>query len=260
MNLESALMATRSPNNRYNGKNASISELQEYVNEATECLEQYPDCDDGEISPPYAMEAFQKQVAGLPSEPPSAMKVLAWSMAKIAKLTLAEAYEEGKNDQAVVIYETLVDHCLRARVEIWEPDCELHAIMSNLGLCLKRFGRYEEAADCYTRADQRCETEDPDSERHKQIKHNVAVMLQDKAGTAILSETGTARKGWKRCWCCNTKESDTVKMLRCVKCMDADHPTPAYYCNQNCQRDDWPRHKAFHKSMKKRAKQSHLLL
>mmetsp|Transcript_10683 Transcript_10683/g.23639 ORF Transcript_10683/g.23639 Transcript_10683/m.23639 type:complete len:470 (+) Transcript_10683:237-1646(+) len=256
LDLERDLMATRRPSNVYNG-NASIKKLQGYAGEANECLEQYSHCDNGEIPEQYTMLAYQRSIAGLPSIPPSQMKVVAWSMVKIAKLTLAEAYEEKKKEEAVEVYESLVDHCMRARVEIWEGEAEIHRIMSNLGLCLKRFGRYEEAADWYTKADQMCVTEDPDSEVHKQIKHNISVMLAGKAGAATFSgEDGTSRKGWKRCWGCNAKESDTVIMLRCQKCIDVGHATPAYYCCRKCQVEDWPRHKVFHKSMKKRAKQS----
>ena len=135
--LERGLMATRKPNNIYNGK-ASIKKLKRYVDEANECLEQYPNYDDGTAAPPYAMLGHQRRMAGLPSDPPSQMKVKAWSMVKISRSTLAEAYEETKNDEAVELYESLIEHCRSARVEIWEGESELHSIMLNLGLCLKR--------------------------------------------------------------------------------------------------------------------------
>lgn len=136
-------------------------------------------------------------------------------------------------------------------------------MMSNLALCYKRFGRYEEAADWYTKADQMCQAEDPDSTIHKQIKHNISVMLTTKAGAATIGTAGNTRKAWKRCWGCNKKEDENgvkIKMMKCAKCLKEDFATPAYYCCKECQVGDWPRHRAFHKSMKERAKSARTML
>ncbi|KAL7539496.1 hypothetical protein ACHAWF_006423 [Thalassiosira exigua] len=256
--LERDLGSVRGPglHDPYNGE-ASVKNLRRFVAEATDIFETYPDFDDGRVAPAFAILAHNRSGAGLPSEPPSQVKVMVWNMVKIARLTLAEAYEaKEKWEEALVEYEFLVDHCFRARAEIWEGECQLHQMMGNLALCLKRSGRFEEAADWYSRADQMCVAEDPDSEIHRSIKRNVAVMLQNKAGAPTFCEDGAPRKGWKRCWSCQAKESEGVKMLRCGRCSEVRHATPAYYCSKKCQADDWPRHKAFHKSVKLRAKQS----
>ena len=202
------------------------------------------------------MEAMKRNMMGLPADLPSQMKVMAWSMVKIARVTLAEAFEEKKNPEAIELYISLVEHCKRARVEIWEGEVELHRIMSNLALCCKRLGRYEEAADWYTKADQLCVTEAPDSEVHRQIKKNIAVMMEGKAGGFTLGNDGSTKKPWKRCWGCNAIESEEVKMMKCKRCGEYKLATPARYCSRQCQIDYWPRHGAYHKSMKKRLKES----
>ena len=261
-NLENDLMATRGSGGIYNGK-ASIKTLQRCVDDATECLEKYPAHDSGDVSPPFAMLAHRRSMAGLPSDPPSEMKCLAWNMAKIAMATLAEAHEADQNEtSSIELYESLVDHCRKARMEIWEGESELHSMMSNLALCYKRFGRYEEAVDWYTKADQMCQSEDPDSAVHQNIKRNISVMMTTKAGAATLQSDGSTRKAWKRCWGCNIKaENDgiKVKMMQCQLCLDKKLATPAYYCSKKCQAGDWARHKVFHKSMKARAKASIML-
>ena len=97
-------------------------------------------------------------------------------------------------------------------------------MMMNLGFCFKRNDQYEKAHEWYTKADRMCSREDPDSQIYENIRHNMAVMMQEKAGSfsssmlpnanAIATATAT-KKEWKRCWACNGKESGTVKMLRC---------------------------------------------
>ena len=127
--LDRKLDATRDPNTRqYNGK-ASIKKLKEYLKEANDCFEQYEEVDDGLSTPDYLMLSHQRRLDGVePSDPaPSQLKVLAWGGVKIAKITLAEAYEArpsaGQNmEEAIKLYESLVDLALRARIQIWESD------------------------------------------------------------------------------------------------------------------------------------------
>ena len=261
LNLERKLEKTRDPRtNQYNGK-ASIKKLKEYLKEANCCFKNHSVYDDGILTTDYDVLADQRRMNGIvSSDPPSQMKVLAWGGVKIAKITLAEAYERHETkenlEEAIKLYESLVNLALRARMEIWESDSQLHIMMMNLGLCLKRNGQYEKAHEWYTKADRMCSKEDPNSQVHEAIRHNMAVMMQEKAGPSSIvnSNNRSAKKEWKRCWACNSKESNTVKMLRCSKCFELKFATPAYYCGTECQRNDWPRHKVFHRTMKEKAK------
>lgn len=139
LELEKGLTATRGSNNMYNGRleKTSIKKLQMHAKEASKCLKGYPVYDNGGVSLQFSMLSDQRRMHGLPSDPPTQMKVLAWNMVKIVKMTLVEAHEEIKNEEASEIYESLIDHCLKARVEIWEGESELHSIMSNFALCMK---------------------------------------------------------------------------------------------------------------------------
>ena len=60
------------------------------------------------------------------------------------------------------------------------------------------------------------------------------IELRKKSGTAVdLSRLSTPL-----CRNCQKQQSGTVPLKRCTACKHV------FYCSVNCQRDDWPRHKA----------------
>jgi len=156
--LERKVKSSQGADFLYNGK-TPIGKLTKNLNEAEACLELLPEFDDGKALPQLRMVSFARSLTGLPSEPiPSEMKVLAWSMLKVARVMLAEALEaQEKHEEALPLYHVLIDQTLRMRMEVWESDCQVHLMMNNLGLCYKRAGKFEDAILWYQKGLRMCE-------------------------------------------------------------------------------------------------------
>jgi tetratricopeptide (TPR) repeat protein len=309
LDLERNLQSARhSRTYKYDG-NTPIKKLKLYLTDATTLYGQYKDYDnnndnennENEISPSYIMVAQQRRnfiltqgnidINNLVDDsylnPPSIIKVRAYGGMKIAQMLLAEAYEEQQQySNAIPLYEALVDLCKISRNDIWESNSELHSMMMNLGLCYKRNKQYKLALKWYTNADRMCSEEDPGSQVHQIIQHNINVMMEDKAGPAVTANDNTevevenetddttteitspasavaaaeatatathVKKEWKNCWACNATSgggSIGVELKRCSTCYALGCGTPAYYCNVKCQKKDWKRHKQYHITLK----------
>jgi tetratricopeptide (TPR) repeat protein len=236
----------------------SLERLREDIQEAETCLELLAEFDNSQVAPIYQMLAENRRMDGLPCAPPSEMKVEAWNMLKIARLTLAEALEAKESyEEALPLYHLLVEQNTRMRLEVWEDASQLYPLINNLGLCYKRCGKYDEALDWYRKGLKIVEQEDPGSDVENLFRHNLHVMLDgNKAGPPqpIQAANNNSSKSWKACWTCGARENDGsgTELLRCAKCKESKIATPAYYCSKDCQKKDWKRHKQYHRSIQEK--------
>lgn len=239
-------IVTRAP------KKSKIPALKENVHEAELCLTLLCDLDDGVPSPQYAMVASQRQLAGLPSVPPSNMKATAHSMLKLALASLGEALEAaGLHGEALPVYHAQVKQTEIAMVELWEPASEWVTTVNNLALCYKRLGRYDRAAVWYKRA---LELAMPGSPEEKLLQDNIKTLKGISAGPATLADniSGSTRSHKVCCWNCGknaVSDPDLKFLLKCTICKEKKLALPGYYCGVKCQKDDWKRHKIFHKEI-----------
>ena len=54
----------------------------------------------------------------------------------------------------------------------------------------------------------------------------------------------------RACWGCGKEPPDGVKFQRCMRCAEAKLPS-SYFCGEACMLANWPRHKAWHKEVKR---------
>ena len=234
-----------------NNINASTAYLKDLVEESLECVRLLPELDDGKISPEYQQVAMARAQKGLSHhEPPSELKAMAWAGLKMSRVLLAEQLEaESKYEEALAVYHELVTQAKTMRFEFWEPDFELHTMINNLGLCYKRNGQYEEAIEWYRKGIRMCQKEDPFSDTHKSLSINLHVLLDGNAGplgTGVPDDVDG-----NNCWNCGARETEQVKLSFCSACKkDSRVEYPGRYCSVKCQKNDWPRHKRFHKGLK----------
>jgi len=241
---------------------SNIAELKELLHEAEEChaiYEQYGTAVDMVVPPDHhfiqAMGEDRLHAGLSVDHPPSKSKVFAWGGLKVARLFLAEAYEYlYAYDQAIPLYHLLVNQALRMREEMWEKQYVFHEMIQRLANCYSLSGQFDEAKKWYERGLVFCEREDPGSDNHQQIKDLLTKLTADKAGpqpSNLDGGDGGSKKAWKKCWDCGAEESPDKKLLRCNKCYTLNLATPAYYCDSDCQRKDWSRHKLYHKALDK---------
>lgn len=228
------------------GSSTAITVLKKNVKEAEDCMNLLSQLDDRVPTPQYAALASQRARDGLPGLPPSEMKVDSYCLCKLARVTLAEAFEEREQYAAALpIYKELVEQAKIARQEIWESPSEMHGLINCLALCHKRNGQFDLAEEWYQRGLALCHEEDPGSEAEALLRSNLKQMT---AGTRF-GPLNNARDV-ASCWSCGRTAGDSALTLsKCGKCRELKMATPAMYCSKDCQRKDWKeRHKQFHRN------------
>lgn len=249
---------TRNSSGLYNGT-TPISSLKTLLEEAEEQFERFPEADNGRPTQEYLQVAIARRISGVPGECPSETKVLAFRNLKMARLSLAEAYEaKDSYEKALPLYLQLVDQAQEMRSEVWEPNDQKLHMMNNVGLCYKRQQKYDEALRWYRQALDLCNSEGlVGSGIHSGIQANLNMMEALNAG-AINRDSNTSVRA---CWNCKSREMQkedgtfTRKLLNCTKCVELKLASPACYCSKECQVSDWQnRHRQFHKECKQQEK------
>ncbi len=96
-----------------------------------------------------------------------------------------------------------------------------------------------------------------DDERLAHIHYACSEGMKD-----LLHSKEYAKKRWKAtkknewavppksCWGCGKEQKEGEQFKACSKCVDLGM-VPARFCSQECLKEHWPRHKAWHKEFKK---------
>jgi len=88
-----------------------------------------------------------------------------------------------------------------------------------------------------------------DMDADEQFKQEV---IRAIAYPAVDLATNDTVQILRECNNCGVKEGDSVELKRCAKCSDTNQLQQAWYCSKTCQVAHWEKHKAWHKSEKKR--------
>ncbi|KAL3906203.1 MAG: hypothetical protein SGILL_009364 [Bacillariaceae sp.] len=196
--------------------------------------------------------------AGMFANEPSPIKQDAYGILMVARVTLAEAFEENAmHEKALPLYLKLVDQTEQMRSEVRAiPDQKVH-MMNNVALCYKRQDMYDDAIAWYRKGLEDCEQQNlVGSPIHKILSENLQTMIGMETGALDRGSTSV-----RACWNCKKREmvgedgTSTRKLLNCTKCREMKVATPACYCSKECQIIDWKnRHQEFHRTLNKQRK------
>ena len=121
---------------------SSVETLQDSLSEAMTLFKKFHDeaeLDDGVPTADYAAAAERRRARGMPSVPPSLMRVRTFSCVKSATSSLAEALDkQGRLIEAQQFYDASVAHAVRSTEEIWQSPEQIVTALNNQALCYSR--------------------------------------------------------------------------------------------------------------------------